>query len=239
MNETPPLDLSEKGRKNGQPISLDRRLFMQFLAFGECNDTESLSTALADAGIDAVLYADINDAHGIGLLTFSEKPDFFIDTLRPLLTSVPFANLIPKPELTMMGRTYTIGYEPDLEDALLNKPRTKVLNPDLRWVIWYPLRRSGSFEDLPAEEQRDALKEHGGIGMAFGRAGLATDIRLACHGLDKHDNDFVIGLLGRELFPLSTVVQTMRKTIQTKRHLDSLGPFFVGKVLWQSKIKGI
>lgn len=229
------VDLSEKGRKNGQQISLDRRLFMQFLAFGECSGTNVLCEALEEAGIDAVLYADANDAHGVGLLTLSESPDFFVDTLRPILTSAPFIHLRPKPEHTTLGRTYTIGYEPDLEEALLNKPRTKVLNPDLRWAIWYPLRRSGSFEDLSAEEQRDALKEHGGIGMAFGRAGLATDIRLASHGLDKHDNDFVIGLLGNELFPLSAVVQSMRKTIQTKRHLDSLGPFFVGKVIWQSK----
>ena len=77
--------------------------------------------------------------------------------------------------------------------------------------------------------------EHGGIGMRFGRAGLATDIRLACHGLDKNDNDFVIGLLGRDLHPLSAVVQRMRKTKQTAEHLESLGPFFVGQVIWQSK----
>lgn len=234
------VDLREKGRKNGEEISLDRRLFMQFLAFGGATgagatSVEKLTDALADLDADTVLYADVNDAHGIGLLTLSESPDFYIDTLRPLLQKAPFSDLTPKPEMTMMGRTYTIGYEPDLEEALITRPRRKVLNPDLRWVIWYPLRRSGSFEDLPDEEQRDALKEHGGIGMAFGRAGLATDIRLACQGLDKHDNDFVIGLLGSELFPLSKVVQTMRKTVQTKRHLDSLGPFFAGRVIWQSQ----
>jgi hypothetical protein len=27
----------------------------------------------------------------------------------------------------------------------------------------------------------------------------------------------------------------MRKTEQTSQYLDSLGPFFVGKVAWQSK----
>ncbi|MEM7128988.1 MAG: chlorite dismutase family protein [Chloroflexota bacterium] len=236
MNENPPLDLSEKGRKNGQPISLDRRLFMQFLAFGGCLNVQPIQDTLAQSGADAVLYADVNDAQAVGLLTLSENPNFFVDTLRPLLQKTPFVELTPKPEMTMMGRTYTIGYEPDLEEALFNRPRGRVLNPELPWVIWYPLRRSGSFEELSDEEQRKALGEHGGIGKAFGRAGLATDIRLACHGLDKHDNDFVIGLLGKELFPLSAVVQTMRKTIQTKRHIDRLGPFFVGKVLWQSKI---
>ena len=57
----------------------------------------------------------------------------------------------------------------------------------------------------------------------------AHDIRLACHGLDRSDNDFVVGLVGRELFPLSAVVQAMRKTQQTALYLDRLGPFFVGR----------
>ncbi len=101
------------------------------------------------------------------------------------------------------------------------------------WAIWYPLRRAGSFEQLTAQEQRVILMEHGGIGHAFGRAGLGTDIRLACHGLGKKDNDFVVGLLGRDLHPLSVIVQRMRKTKQTSLHLDRLGPFFVGKAVWQ------
>ncbi len=78
-----------------------------------------------------------------------------------------------------------------------------------------------------------ALMEHGGIGRAFGRAGLAYDIRLACHGMDKNDNDFVVALLGAELYPLSMVVQRMRKTTQTSQHLERLGPFFIGRVAWQ------
>ena len=36
-------------------------------------------------------------------------------------------------------------------------------------------------------------------------------------------------------FPLSAVVQTMRKTQQTSLYLESLGPFFVGRVVWQSE----
>lgn len=208
---------------------------MQFLAYGHCFDSNTLVSALTTANIDAVVYADINDPQGIGLLTFSEDPNFFVDTLRPLLNSLPFSQLVAKPELTMFGRTYSLGYESDLEDTLLLRPVGKVLNPELQWAIWYPLRRSKAFEDLSADEQRKILGEHGGIGMAFGRAGYATDIRLACHGLDKNDNDFVIALLGADLHPLSAVVQTMRKTEQTKHHLESLGPFFIGKVLWQSK----
>lgn len=105
------------------------------------------------------------------------------------------------------------------------------------WAIWYPLRRSGSFEQLSGQEQRVVLMEHGGIGRAFGREGYGHDIRLACHGLDKNDNDFVIGLLGPELHPLSSIVQRMRKTKQTSLHLESLGPFFVGKAVWQSEVR--
>jgi chlorite dismutase len=66
-----------------------------------------------------------------------------------------------------------------------------------------------------------------------GRAGLGHDLRLACHGLDKNDNDFVVGLLGPQLTSLSKIVQRMRKTKQTSLHLEKLGPFFIGKVAWQ------
>ena len=135
----------------------------------------------------------------------------------------------------MFGRTYSLGYEQDLEETLIGRPRGKVVNPKLPWAIWYPLRRDGAFEQLSAEEQRTILMEHGGIGMAYGRAGLGTDIRLASHGLDKNDNDFTVALLGPNLAPLSKIVERMRKTKQTSQYLKSLGPFFVGKAVWQSK----
>ena len=102
------------------------------------------------------------------------------------------------------------------------------------WAIWYPLRRRGTFESLSPQDQRTILMEHGGIGHAYGRAGYATDIRLACHGLDKNDNDFVIGLLGPELYPLSSIVERMRQTKQTSMHIEHMGPFFAGKAVWQT-----
>jgi chlorite dismutase len=73
--------------------------------------------------------------------------------------------------------------------------------------------------------------EHATIGMAWGQADLAHDIRLACHGLDPHDNEFLLGLVGKELYPLSRLVQDMRKTQQTSRYIQQMGPFFVGRVL--------
>jgi chlorite dismutase len=230
-----PPDLAEKGgNRNGQPQRSDDRLFMQLLAFGDCHDARQLVSALDASGITGVLYEDVNDPHGVALLTLSQDPNEFLDRVRRLLNVEPFASLTQKPEYTMMGRTYSIGYEPDLQDTLLHRPRRTVLNKGDRWAVWYPLRRSGRFANLPPEEQRVILAEHGAIGMSFGAADLAHDIRLACHGLDVHDNDFVVGLIGKDLFPLSAIVQTMRKTQQTSLYLERLGPFFIGRALWQS-----
>jgi len=229
-------DVTEHGRTaEGETTSLDRRLYMQLHGFGGASETAKLSSALEAAGIEGVLYEDVNDPTGVALLTLSENPDTFVAELRKFLQAPPFAELEPKPELTMLGRTYAIGHEQDLEETLVERPRRRVLDPGLKWAIWYPLRRSGSFERLSRKEQNAILMEHGGVGMAFGRAGLGYDIRLACHGLDKADNDFVVGLLGPELHPLSIIVQRMRKTRQTSLHLERLGPFFVGRVAWQSR----
>ena len=49
-------------------------------------------------------------------------------------------------------------------------------------------------------------------------------------GLDAADNEFVIGLVGRELHPLSHLIQAMRKTRQTSEFIEKMGPFFVGHV---------
>ncbi|MQA29979.1 MAG: hypothetical protein GEU82_09090 [Luteitalea sp.] len=231
-----PPDLSEKGGvKNGQPQRSDSRLFMQLLAFGGCPDARPVASALEQTGVSGVLYEDLNDPRGIALLTLSEDPNRFVDSVRPLLNSAPFASLTLKPEYAMLGRTYAIGYEPDLTEVLIDRPRRTVLNPAWKWAVWYPLRRNGRFAQLPADEQRVILAEHGSIGMAFGAGDYAHDVRLACHGLDKDDNDFVIGLIGKALFPLSAVVQTMRKTQQTALYLDSLGPFLVARAIWQSR----
>ncbi len=229
------LDVQRAAQSGVDVLSLDRRLFMQLLAFGDCRDVDAVTEALASAEIAATVYADINDPQGIGVLFYSESPDFFVSELRDVLNREPFASLTPKPALTMFGRTYSIGYEQDLETTLITRPMEKVSDPERPWAIWYPLRRKGDFEQISAEEQRTILMEHGGIGMAYGRAGLGTDIRLACHGLDTNDNDFVVALLGAELAPLSKIVERMRKTKQTSQYLASLGPFFIGRVVSQHR----
>lgn len=225
------IDVREQGAR-GQ--ILDRRLFLQLQAFGNCTDATPVIRVLEQGSHEVAVYRDLNDPKGIALLGMSEDPAYFVTGWRELLNSPPFSGLAPKPELTMLGRTYASGFEPDLEHWLLRKPRRTVLNPDWPWAIWYPLRRSGAFAGLEPAQQSAILREHAAIGRAYGEADLAHDVRLACHGLDKNDNDFVIGLIGEDLHPLSHVVQAMRKTRQTSQYIESLGPFFIGKTLWQS-----
>lgn len=229
-----PIDIREKGGiRNGEQQTSDRRLFMQLLAFGNADDTGNLSEELEDSGMEGVLYEDANDPRGIGLLTWSDEPEFFVDKLRPFLRRSSFHSLSFKPQYTMMGRTYSIGYEPNLEEWLLHRPRKVVTDSGWKWHVWYPLRRKGEFNSLLQEEQTAILREHGKIGHGFGDAGFAHDIRLACFGLDQNDNDFVIGLIGQQLYPLSACVQAMRRTQQTSQHMAQMGPFFIGRAIWQ------
>jgi len=228
------VNIAERGA-NGQ--TSNRRLFMLLQAFGGCYEPKALAAALKRSRIEAALYADLQDPRGVGVLTFAEDPAFLVTRAREVLGGEPFAGLAQKPELTMIGRTYSSGFEPDLEDWLLSRPRRTVLNPDWPWAVWYPLRRTGAFAKLSAQEQGAILREHGTVGRAYGDADLTHDIRLACHGLDAHDNDFLIGLVGKELQPLSHLVQAMRKTVQTSQYMASLGPFFVGYAIWQSPLR--
>jgi chlorite dismutase len=228
------LDLREKGGvRAGEQQTSDRRLFMQLLAFGNAPDTAKLTAALDASSLEAVLYEDANDPRGVALVTWSDNPDHFVTTVRPFLNQGPFADLTLKPEYTMMGRTYALGHEPNLQEWLIDRSRKSVTDPDWRWAVWYPLRRKGEFNALPPEEQSVILREHGKIGHSFGEAGFAKDVRLASFGIDQHDNDFVIGLIGKELFPLSACVQAMRRTKQTSFFMQEMGPFFIGRAVWQ------
>jgi chlorite dismutase len=228
------VDVRERGA-NQQ--AAERRLFMQLQAFGGCADAKPLVRALETSRVEAVLYHDVNDPRGVAVLGMSEDPAFFVGPFRELLNAGPFGELRLKPELTMAGRSYASGFEADLDEWLLRRPRRTALNPAWPWAIWYPLRRTGSFARLSPQEQGTIIREHSVLGRAYGDADLAHDVRLACHGLDMHDNDFVIGLVGRDLHPLSHLVQAMRKTAQTSQYLQSLGPFFVGHALWQSPLR--
>lgn len=232
------LDMREHGApKNGEPQVTSRRLFVQLQVFTGCSNPENCAKVLEKSGLDSVIYLDINDSKGIAVLFLTEDPAVLAKEVRCVLNHESFSSLTFRPEFTMLGRTYSMGREADLEDWLLRKPRRNALNPKHQWAVWYPLRRKPEFELLTREEQGKILFEHAKIGMTYGQADFAHDIRLACHGLDAHDNEFVLGLLGQELHPLSRVVQDMRKTQQTARFMQSLGPFFIGKVFWQSPLK--
>lgn len=230
------IDVRERGAPvEGQPQFLDRRLFMQLLVFEVAGDPaatlRALGESLREGGVPSVLYEDANHPRGIGVLTFGEDPELFVKAVRPRLA---LEGLRLRPEFTMLGRSYSTGYESDLQFWLLDRPRQTVLHAGWDWHVWYPLKRTGSFNRLEGREQGAILREHGTIGRRYGEADLAHDIRLACHGLDANDNEFLIGLVGARLHPLSHVVQAMRKTRQTAEFMDRMGPFFVGHAVWRN-----
>jgi Chlorite dismutase len=231
------VDVTERaGMHTGQLQELPARLFMQLLVF-TCDDElvparalERLREALAASGAPAVIYEDVNDPRGFGVLTWSENPSDFVTRTRPALNDPGLASLRPRQDFAMLGRTYATGYESDLRFWLLERPRQTVQNAAWPWAIWYPLRRIGAFARLEGKERGAIMAEHGKIGRAYGEQDLAHDVRLACYGLDAKDNEFVIGLIGKDLHPLSHVVESMRRTRQTAEFMQQMGPFFVGHV---------
>ncbi len=233
--EQPEIDVWERTKGfTGPAQAMNRRLFMQLLVFdcdpavGAASATDKLDSALSASGVGAVVYHDVNDPFALGVLTWSEEPADFVNKVRPCFAPETSSALKLRPEFTMIGRSYATGYEPDLEYWLIKRPEETVLNEAWPWAVWYPLRRSGAFARLDPKEQGAILREHAEIGKAYGTQDLAHDVRLACHGLDARDNEFLIGLIGKELHPLSHVVQAMRKTRQTSSYIVQMGPFFVG-----------
>src|SRR5262245_53255082 len=96
-------DLSEKGGlRNGQQQRSNERLFMQFLAFGECRDTAAVVRHVSAASLAGVVYEDVNDPHGIAILALSTSPEYFLEVVRPLLVSGPFVSMTLKPQFTML-----------------------------------------------------------------------------------------------------------------------------------------
>lgn len=238
-NDAPaPLDLRERGAPvNGEPQFLDQRLFMQLLVVRPRDSGDNAATqigeSIASRGASVVVYEDMNHPQSFGVLTFSTDPHVFVDKVRPALRHYAGGRLRVREQMTMIGRAYSTGYESDLAYWMVRRPIETVMNPDWPWAIWYPLRRSGAFEKLEPREKGGILREHAEIGKRYGAANLAHDVRLACHGLDASDNEFVIGLIGEQLHPLSHVVQHMRGTRQTSEYISQMGPFFVGRAAFR------
>ena len=223
----PEIDVSERaGHHTGNPQTLNERLFMQLLVYRVAQDhsPDELLTRLGEAfekqGCPGVLYRDVNDPRSIGVLSWSVSPAHFVTTVRGILLDPAFSALTLREDMSMLGRSYATGYENDLSFWLIQRPVDNAVDPAYSWAVWYPLRRDGAFERLSIKEQAGILREHAAIGRAYGEQGLATDIRLACHGLDAKDNEFVIGLVGKDLHPLSHLVQRMRKTKQTSEYIQ-------------------
>ena len=246
----PTIDVNEYGgKKEGVKQAMNRRLFMQLLVFraplgtepksGGANQApdaigQQLVATLRERKIQGVVYSDCQDPRSVGLLTWSDDPAHFVKNVRPLFTESFLSHVTLRDDYAMIGRTYGTGHEPELEWALMRRPIENVTNETTRWHVWYPLRRKGAFAKLEPIDQSHILREHAALGIAYGQQELATDVRLACHGLDPADNEFVIGLVGKDLHPLSHLVQAMRKTRQTSEFIEKMGPFFVGYVLGTS-----
>lgn len=233
------VELRERGApRAGEPQFLDRRLFLQLVALtapsqpGPVAVAAQLAAELQKHRVASVIYADLHHPLGLAVVAATEDPEQLAGPFRACFgdPSLP-AGIQIRPELSMLGRTYSTGYEQDLEFWLISRPQRTLLDERNRFAVWYPLRRKGPFERLDPMQKAAIMQEHGAIGRAYGELNLAHDIRLACHGLDANDNDFVVGLLGADLYPLSHVVQAMRKTVQTAEYMDRMGPFFVGRVL--------
>ena len=249
----PPIDVNEYGgKKEGVKQAMNRRLFMQLLVFrvptlvratepvsgGSRSAPDAVGAELVSIlkarKIAGVVYADTMDPRSLALLSWSEDPAHFVRNVRPLFTEAPLNNVELRDDFAMLGRSYSTGHEPDLEWYILRRPIENVVNESTRWHVWYPLRRKGMFAKLEPIDQSHILREHAALGIAYGHQELATDVRLACHGIDANDNEFVIGLVGKDLHPLSHLVQAMRKTRQTSEFIERMGPFFVGYVLGSS-----
>jgi chlorite dismutase len=233
----PEVDVNEYGgKRDGVKQAMNRRLFMQLLVFDVPGGTSPEEVAkrtadqLRERRLGGVVYADTMDPRGVGLLTWGEDPGRFVRDVRPIFATEALARVTMRPGYAMIGRTYSTGHEPELEFVLVKRPIVNVLDEKHDWHVWYPLRRTGAFAKLEPLDQSHILREHAALGMAYGQQELAHDIRLACHGLDAEDNEFVIGLVGHELHPLSHLVQAMRKTRQTSEFIAKMGPFFVGHV---------
>ena len=102
---------------------------MKFTAFGGCADPHAAITALAEDGVEGALYLDANDPQGIGVIAVAEDPGVLRDDAAHAVQPRAVRRFAHKREFDMLGRTYSIGYEPDLEDTLFHRRRAQAARP--------------------------------------------------------------------------------------------------------------
>jgi len=229
MRTLPPPELLEKGYGGA---TSNRRLFFQLRVF-DAPDAKQAQEAMTRLKSELkrvfdgwVIYKDACSSHSFGLLIWTESPEDLALKL-PSVIAIS-GHVVERQGWTMLGRNYANGHERDLEDFLLKKPVRSVLDEEEPWAIWYPMRRKGLFYLQPGANQCEMLLHHAAIGKSYADVGAARDVRLKCYGIDEKDNEFVIGLIGKELSSLSRIVEDLRKTQHTSTFMKTLGPFFVG-----------
>jgi len=235
-------DMREKGApEQGIVRAVDRRLYVHFVVYRGrvtldevAREIDAFAKEGVQGAVEWVLYCDTVDPRSFAVAAFSESPELLGDFMRGVALRSPLDACTVDADRTLYGRTYATGRETDLAEVLLDRPKRYLLNPRWNWAIWYPLRRKPEFELLPPNEQNRVLMEHAMIGRLYGECDYAHDIRLISYGLDRNDNEFVVGLVGDNLHRLSKLVQDMRKTRHTAEYIESLGPFFVGRVVRRS-----
>src|SRR5690606_38225136 len=86
------VDVFEYGaEKDGARQKMDRRLFMELLVYEVPVDLApapviaGLAKSLGEAGAGAVIYEDLANPRGIGVLSWSEDPADLITKVRPVL----------------------------------------------------------------------------------------------------------------------------------------------------------
>ena len=67
------------------------------MCFGACRDTGAAVEAVKKSGLKAVVYEEVNNPFGIGVLTMSEDPADFTGPVRRLFQGQPFAAMRPMP----------------------------------------------------------------------------------------------------------------------------------------------
>ena len=195
--------------------------------------------ALDGAGLTGAVYADVHDPRGIGVVLLDENPDVFVAGLRELFLKPPLASLRLRPEHALLS---DLRLRLRAEPGRLAAPATPARDPGRgrplgRLVSLAPpgglrlaaARGAGGHPASTATRSRPHLRRRG--------ARLKTSGWPASDWTGTTTTFFVIGLLGRDLHPLSACIQAMRSTRQTSQYMQHMGPFFVGRTLWQSPLR--